>query len=145
MDDSDIRMLQLGAKGYTCSQILLIMGLEMRGEDNPSLVRAVGGLAYGCGTGQGTCGVLSGGACLLALYAGKGADRESASERLPLMLQDLTDWFRETAGEEGRGLDCRGITGEAGPSAKRCGPLVASAYRKAMEILVLNGFDPSCP
>lgn len=68
MDDTMIRMLQLGHKGYSCSQIILLLGLELRGETNSGLVRAMGGLAYGCGSGRASCGALSGGCCLLALY-----------------------------------------------------------------------------
>jgi hypothetical protein len=73
MDAYKIRMLQLAKKGYYCSQILVIMGLEARGESNPDLVRTVGGLARGCGEGSCTCGALTGGCCLLSLFAGRGS------------------------------------------------------------------------
>ena len=56
MDDTMIRMMRLAQKGYTCSQILILLALEARGEQNPSLVRAAAGLAYGCGTGRGAAG-----------------------------------------------------------------------------------------
>jgi hypothetical protein len=145
MDDTQIRMLQLGKKGYTCSQIILLLGLEVRGETNPDLVRAMAGLAYGCGTGQGSCGVLTGGSCLLALYAGKGSDEESESERLSLMLQELTDWFVERTGCADSQISCDAIVGEAGAAASRqkCGGLVADTYAKVMEILVENEIDPT--
>jgi hypothetical protein len=144
MDDTQIRMLQLGKMGYTCSQIILLLGLDVRGETNPDLVRAMAGLAYGCGTGQGSCGVLTGGSCLLALYAGKGSDEESESERLSLMLQELTEWFVERTGCVDSQISCDAIVGEAGPAASRqkCGGLVADTYAKVMEILVENEIDP---
>ena len=144
MDDTLIRMLQLGRQGYTCSQIIILLGLDVLGERNPGLVRAMGGLAYGCGCGRGSCGVLTGGCCLLSLYAGKGSDEESASENLPLMLQELTDWFMERTGCAHDDLRCDTIVGEDGPAASRqqCGALVADAYDKVMEILTTNGFDP---
>jgi hypothetical protein len=145
MDDSAIRLLQLAGKGYTCSQILLLMGLEARGETNPGLVRAMSGLAYGCGTGRGSCGALTGGCCLLALYAGKGSDGESASEQLPAMLQDLTDWFAARLPDPAGALTCEAFVGEDGPAASRprCGALVAETYGKVLEILQAYEFDPS--
>ena len=144
MDDTLIRMLQLGQKGYSCSQIIIRLGLDARGEDNPVLVRAMAGLAYGCGSGHASCGALTGGCCLLALYAGKGSDEEEASDRLMLMQQELTEWFALRAGCEEDNLSCDAIVGEAGPAAsrQRCGTIVADTYAKVMEILAANEIDP---
>jgi hypothetical protein len=145
MNDLMIRMLQLSQKGYACSQILIRLFLEARGEDNPELVRAMAGLAYGCGTGRATCGTLTGGCCALALYAGKGQDDEAGSERLMLMLQELSDWFEERVGKPNGGIACETIVGAEGPAAarQRCGEIVADTYAKVLEILTANGFDPS--
>lgn len=79
MNDTLIRMMALGGKGYYCSQILISMALEERDESNPALVRAMAGLAHGCGNNQGACGALTGGSCILGLYGGKGHDDEAAS------------------------------------------------------------------
>jgi C_GCAxxG_C_C family probable redox protein len=143
MDDLMLRMLQLSQKGYGCSQVLIRLCLEARGEDNPALVRSMAGLAYGCGGGQATCGTLTGACCALALYAGKGSDGEEASERLMLMLQELSDWFWQHVGERHGGITCETIVGEAGPAAarQRCGAIVADTYAKVLEILTANGFD----
>lgn len=140
-----IRMLQLAREGYGCSQILIRLVLDARGEDNPALVRAMAGLAYGCGGGRATCGTLTGGCCALALYAGKGRDGEEASERLMLMLQELSDWFGRHVGAACGGIACETIVGEGGPAAaqQRCGTIVADTYAKVLEILAENGFDPS--
>jgi hypothetical protein len=145
MDDILIRMLQLGQKGYNCSQIIMLLGLELRGETNPRLVRAMGGLAYGCGSGHGTCGVLTGGCCLLALYAGKGSDEEVPSDRYDLMLQELNDWFASRSGCDPGDMSCDAIVGEAGPVASRqsCGALVADTFTKVIEILTANEIDPN--
>jgi hypothetical protein len=145
MDEHAIRMMQLSGRGYVCSQIIVKMALELRGEENPSLVRAMAGPEYGCGTGAGTCGALVGGCCLLALYAGKGLDDESPSDRLPLMLSELSEWFSERVGGQYGGILCENIVGDAGPAASMriCGAIVAETYAKAMEILVLNEFDPA--
>jgi hypothetical protein len=143
MDDTMIRILQMAHKGYTCSQILILLALEARGEQNPSLVRAAAGLAYGCGTGKGSCGVLTGGSCVLALFAGKGSDEEQESERLMVMLQELSDWFSERVGAQHGGIECQAIVGEEGPAAarQRCGEILVETYAKVVNILVSNGFD----
>jgi hypothetical protein len=145
MTDFDIRMLQLAQKGYGCSQILMQLALKARGEDNPAMVRSMAGLAYGCGAGHATCGTLTGACCVLGLYAGKGADEEPGSERLRLMLQELSEWFEEKVGGPHGGISCETIVGAEGPDAsrQRCGAIVADTYAKVMEILAANGFDLS--
>jgi hypothetical protein len=145
MNDVMLRMLQLSQKGYGCSQILIRLFLEARGEDNPALIRCMAGLAYGCGGGRATCGTLTGACCALALYAGKGKDEEAGSERLLLMLQEVTDWFEEKVGVPHGGIACETIVGVEGPAAarQRCGTIVADTYAKVLEILAANGFDPS--
>lgn len=145
MDDHMIRMMQLSQKGYVCSQIIIQLGLDMRGEENPSLIRAMAGPAYGCGSGKATCGALIGGACLLALYAGKGSDDESESDSFLLMLQQLSDWFSQDIGNRHGGIACESIVGKEGPdiSMKHCGSIVADTFAKAVEILAENGFDLS--
>jgi C_GCAxxG_C_C family probable redox protein len=145
MDETLIRMMELGNKGYYCSQILISLALEERGETNPALVRAMAGLAHGCGNSQGTCGALTGAGCVLALYAGKGQDDEEESERLFAMMQELSDWFVEQIGGRHGGISCQAIVGEAGLEASRrtCGALVAETYNKAREILTVSGFDPA--
>jgi hypothetical protein len=145
MNDITMRLLQLSGQGYGCSQILLRLFLELRGEENPSLIRSVSGLAYGCGGGRTTCGTLTGGCCVLGLYAGKGRDDEQASDRLMLMLQELSDWFEEQVGGPFGGITCETIVGEGGPQAarQRCGMVVAQTYDKVLDILTANGFDIS--
>jgi hypothetical protein len=138
-------MMQLAGKGYTCGQIIVKLGLEARGETNPGLVRAMAGLAYGCGFGRGTCGALTGGGCLLALYANGNDDSETVSEPFPVMQQALTDWFEERLGLGPGGTACDAIVGEAGVTAarQRCGGLVADTYARVLVILEENGIDPS--
>lgn len=146
MDDLSLTLLQLHAKGYNCSQILLLLGLDMTGRDNPDLVRAVGGLGTGMGGGQ-TCGVLSGAVCLVSYYAGKGADGEHPHDRLPLMISELVDWFRNHACGGYGGIRCSDILGEdAGtPDTERCGGLIAQAWNKSLELLQDSGIDPTQP
>jgi hypothetical protein len=144
MDDYQIQMLRLAAAGYSCSQIIVRLGLDARGEESPALVRAMAGLAYGCGGGRASCGALTGGCCLLALYAGKGNDTEVESEHLMLMLSELSEWFETQVGGQYGAISCETITGEDGPAAarQRCGAIVGDTFTKVMEVLTTHGFDP---
>ena len=53
------RIMELGSMGYHCSQIIMIMTLETIGEENPQLVKAMGGLGGGIGYCGDTCGCLT--------------------------------------------------------------------------------------
>jgi hypothetical protein len=136
-------MLELANQGYLCSQIIIILGLEARGETNPSLVKAVGGLSMGCGEGSCTCGVLTGGCCLLALFAGKGSEKEDWNENYPKMSQDLVRWFWHSYGFSYQGIDCMAIReAEASlPPQQRCWKIMEDVYNKVMSILTLYGIN----
>ena len=75
MDETALRIMHLHAQGYCCSQIMIKLSLEDMGEENIPLVRAMAGLCEGSSTGD-LCGVASGVACVLSLYAAKGSDDE---------------------------------------------------------------------
>lgn len=142
MDDIAFRMLELNNKGYCCSQILMLVALETQGKANPDLVRSMGGLCLGIGTSEEVCGALSGAACLLALYAGKGADDEQEDERLPLMIGELVDWFQDTVGSDYAGVRCEDILGDSvqhGPDLTRCGMIVARTYEEVHAVLNRHG------
>ena len=54
--DMMMRMLELTAQGYACSQILLLLAMELSGEENSGVVRTMAALNEGmCGTGR-LCG-----------------------------------------------------------------------------------------
>lgn len=142
MDEVSLRMLQLKQEGFCCTQIMLIMALEVQGITNRGLIRAAGGLCYGVGMSGEICGALSGGVCLLSLYAGKGSGDEQGDERLPLMMEELREWFREISGASYGGIRCDEILA-CHPDMTACGLIVASTYSKAMEILLAHGFNPS--
>jgi Putative redox-active protein (C_GCAxxG_C_C) len=145
MDEIDLRMFELSQKGYYCSQILLSLALETQGKEDPDLIRAMAGLARGAGADAGTCGTLTGAACLLALYAGKGQDQEEEREELWPMLHQLWEWFEDEVASRYGGSSCGEILQDGTPARQRCGPIIARTYAKAMQILVDNGFDPSEP
>ena len=115
----------------------------MQRKSNPDLVRCMHGLAGGLFTGE-TCGTLTGGACLLGLYGGKGAPAEQEDPRLLFMIKALVNWFKERFGEAYGGIACHQILAD-NPRNKltRCPQLVSETYQKVKELLVENGFDLS--
>ena len=141
MDQIQMRMMELSYHGYYCSQILLILGLEAQGKSNPDLIRAMGGLANGCGFAGGPCGTLTGAACLLSLYAGKGLDDEHEDESLKYMLQDLGAWFTKEYGNRYGDVTCETIVGDRTEIRQRCGAIVAETYAKVIELLIAGGYD----
>ncbi|NCC25330.1 MAG: C_GCAxxG_C_C family protein [Deltaproteobacteria bacterium] len=145
MDAESLDVLRLAGQGLCCSQILVALALEDRGEDNPALIRAVAGLCNGVGDCAQTCGALTGGACVLGLYAGPSPGRP-AHDRFPLMLQELTEWFGREAVAGCGGARCLDILGPGGcghPDAERCGRLVLAVRARVLTILVDNGLDPT--
>jgi len=142
MDDLLFRMMQLKAKGFYCSQIMMLLALENQEKSNEDLIRSMAGLAFGLGIGD-VCGALTGGACILSLYAGKGTEEEEEHFRLMGMLHELGEWFRETYSVQYGGISCDAISEEGSLRNERCGGVVAATYQKVLEILVANEFDPS--
>lgn len=148
MDDAQMLVLELGSKGYSCAQMVLLGGLRLMGRDNPDLVRAMGGLAQGVGCGGEICGALSGGVCLVSLHMGKGHDAEEALPQGALVMDMLMEWFRAELCQGG-GITCDAILGinQEGAACRsmdpgRCGALVAKTWLKAVSLLLENGIDP---
>jgi C_GCAxxG_C_C family probable redox protein len=138
----DLRSAELLGQGFRCSQVLLLMGLEAQGKENPDLVRAMEGLCGGMGSSGETCGSLTGAACLLGLYAGRGRLTETADWQLDLMLDDLVDWFQEEIGQRYGGIRCQEILGDTPEDqGLRCPGIVADTWQKVRELLVANGYD----
>jgi hypothetical protein len=141
MDDID-KMRTYKQQGFYCSQILILMGLDLQGKTNPDLVGAVHGLAGGLGFQGELCGGLTGGACLLGLYAGKKEPLDEEDPRLDFMVEDLVKWFNATVGEKYGGCKCDEIIGkQPGNQATRCPVIVADTFQKVKELLVENGFE----
>jgi C_GCAxxG_C_C family probable redox protein len=140
MNDDSMRMMELGMQGYGCSQILLLLALEAQKKENPDLVRAMGGLLAGMGSGK-VCGALTGGCCLLGLFAGKGTPESSADERLAGMLERFVEWFEvEYTGRYGS-VDCAEIlANDPRNKLTRCPGIVAESLLQLKEILKDNGY-----
>ena len=103
------RIMELSRYGYFCGQILAILTLETVGEENPGLVRAMGGLNGGVGFSQGCCGCMTGGACVMMTADYGGID-----------CRDITK-------------------GNPANRVELCPQIIAATYEKCMEILNEKG------
>ena len=143
MEDID-RIKELKGQGFYCSQILMIMALDLQGKTNPDLVRSMNGLIRGMGDTGEICGALTAAACVLGLYAGKGLPEEDEQLQVDFMVQDLVNWFKETNIPRYGGIRCEEIiTGEISNRMTRCPMLVSESFQKVKELLVENGYDLS--
>jgi len=136
------RMRELHQQGFYCSQILIIMGLELQGKSNPDLVASMHGLAGGLGFRGELCGALTGGASLIGLYAGKRNPEEEENPVMLFMMEDLVNWFKDEYGKPFGGIRCEEIlAGSSMNQMTRCPLMVAGVFSKVKELLVENGFD----
>ena len=124
--EPDIKKLnQLLLSGSCCSQALVSLGLTLKGEENPSLLRASASLCLGVRSGL-TCGALTGAAMMMALFEPEAAYSE--------MIPELADWFQENYDEEQ-------MEERIHEQALRCPQVVENTYRKARELLEDYGVD----
>lgn len=144
-DATLLEILPLAARGYCCSQILGLLALQAQGREDADLIRALGGLCHGVAESGGACGILTGGACVLNLYVGRGADHETPHERAALVLSSFADWFIERSTGQYGGSTCAAILGEGAgkPDVSRCGGLLAEAWAMLVATLADNGIDVS--
>lgn len=144
MTDAFMKLIELSQAGFFCSQILLIIGLEAQGKENLDLIRAMSGLNGGIGFCGKTCGALTGGACLIGLYAGKGAAEEMEDSNLNDMIKTFVEWFEQEVTAQYGGIDCNTIL-ENNPQNRisRCPQLVLNTLGKVEEILAANGYSLS--
>lgn len=136
-----MRMLELAQQGFHCSEILLFTGLEAQDKVNPDLIKAVSALAGGIGFSGEACGALTGGACLLGLFTGRGSAAEDEDPKMKVMITELVEWFSGKYGTTYHGIRCRDIT-EDDPNIAptRCPRIVAAVHKKVKSILGENGF-----
>ncbi|MHB8075147.1 DVU_1555 family C-GCAxxG-C-C protein [Desulfosporosinus fructosivorans] len=136
------RIFQLATQGFCCSQIMVIFGLDEQGKENPDLIKAMHGMCGGIGRSGRTCGVLTGGVCLIGLTLGKGTPSEAGHLKIHLIVNDFLEWFENTYGS----LDCDGILGHpldvGNEYPVQCGKIITMAYGKVQEILAANSEDP---
>lgn len=130
--DESTRLRLLALEGKCCSSILVAMGLALRGEENDRFVEAAAGLCEGMYSGL-VCGCLTGAACMLGLFGGRGA--------APMVLE-MTEWFTSEYGEKYGGISCGDITeGDRFNRTVRCPEVVAGTYERAKAILIEHGHE----
>ncbi len=150
MDAFQLELAALTREGYCCSQILMLLLLRGQGGENPGLTRALSGLCHGLGQSGGTCGLLTGGACVLGYMSGKGAEAENALPMAQPLVNDYAEWFTERASARYGGISCPNITGDiAGRAPASGGPacagLLRECWNKLLDLLEAYGIDSARP
>jgi hypothetical protein len=138
-------IMPLAARGYCCSQILVLLALEAQGLEDALAVRAASGLCNGLGQSGACCGILTGGCCALGLYLGKGSDAEFTRDRADLIYAEYVDWFRSRVVPEFGDVTCDAILKGGKPDASLCGGLISDAWDQILNLLAANDIDPSSP
>jgi hypothetical protein len=149
-DDNAMEIARLAGSGYTCAQIVVLMGLRVMGRENPDLVRAMSPLAMGASHGS-LCGALTGGLCLMGTHLGKGDDFETPvlGSKIPAMA--LVKWFTQDELKGATAPTCAAIFESGGqrldlessrPTAA-CADLVSRCFSKALALLAEHGINPS--
>ena len=133
------KMFKLASRGYCCSQILIIMYLESNEMENIPLVKAMAGLCAGVGNTGKTCGIVTGGACLFGIYAGKGIDTQAGDGNLKGMIQKYVEWFEDefesTQCVEMITVDVLNDMNENEAYPIKCGNAIQKSYNKISELL----------
>jgi len=141
MADEAFLIAELSLQGFACSQILAILALEAQRKSSPELVRAMSGLLSGMECGQ-LCGCVSGGCCVLGLYAGRSSADEPESDHLPHMLRAFVGWFDEEYGARYGAATCAAITeNDASLRLARCPEIVLASFQRLRAILDEHGYD----
>ena len=142
-----LEILPLVRQGYCCSQLLMLLLLQSCGRENPELIRAMHALCHGMGASEGTCGLLTGGACVLGCLAGRGGENESAHPAFVPLVAEYHEWFAARTEKFG-GAACfqvmQGLSAETGeptptagdqPSPSLCGNFLAECWEKLCVLL----------
>jgi hypothetical protein len=127
MTDTAREIRRLAGQGFCCSQIMVKMGLDAKGDENPELVDAVAGLCGGLHSGL-CCGILTGAACLLSLY-----DRKNAAS---IMIPRLVKWFQTSYEQAYGGITCGEILdGNLTNRMDRCPKIMEETFERCRELL----------
>ena len=130
-------------KGYCCSQLLLALARQLDDTEDPGLMRAMRGLCHGIGQAGGPCGLLTGGAAVLAWLSSR--EEDEPHPMLDAMLNDYATWFMERTRSCG-GTGCEqvasGLAAASGtplpeggmPPMELCGDLLAECWEKLLDL-----------
>lgn len=136
MSNLNERILELLGQGYHCSQVEMLLSMDLRDTENPELVRALGPLGGGMFC-QKTCGTLTGAVCVLGSYVQRDDGEPEPTSYQP-MAQELVKWFEETNGS----VNCGDLVEFNMESIMQfCPGLMERTFEKTVEILEKNGID----
>lgn len=115
--------------GFNCSQLMNVLVMEARGEENPALTKALWALGGGLGYTGNNCGCLAGGACALV----RCLPDEATSFEKRDVVREFISWFEENYGT----INCIDITDKDFRKAREetCPPIMLACYEKIMEML----------
>ena len=130
-DDKNMSIRSLIREGYCCSQIILILALRLRAEENEAMVRAASGLCLGMHSGL-TCGTLAAAAQALALFDPKNAATQ--------MIPQLMEWYEEAYGGRYGSANCLDITGGS-MRVDRCLDILGGTWNEVKRLLAEFGFE----
>lgn len=130
-------------KGYCCSQLMLALARQLDDTEDTGLMCAMRGLCHGIGQSGGPCGLLTGGAAVLAWLSSR--NEEEAHPMIDAMTNEYSSWFMERVKAYG-GTGCEnvstGLAAEAGtpvpeggmPPMELCGDLLSECWNKLLDI-----------
>lgn len=130
-------------KGYCCSQLMLALARQLDDTEDTGLMCAMRGLCHGIGQSGGPCGLLTGGAAVLAWLSSR--NEEEAHPMIDAMTNEYASWFMERVKTYG-GTGCEnvstGLAAEAGtpvpeggmPPMELCGDLLSECWNKLLDI-----------
>lgn len=148
MDPLENAILSLSQKGYCCSQILALLILGAQGKENADLVRSLSGLCHGIGQSGDSCGILTGGCCVLAYLVGRETTDDAALPGAKLVLEEFVDWFNEASTEKWGSNRCTDILGDErpeGPDKSHCRELLARSWVRLLGILTVHNIAYAAP
>ncbi|WP_010259634.1 C-GCAxxG-C-C family protein [Treponema primitia] len=138
MPDLSDKVHEALQKGYHCSQVMMWLSLELRGINDPLLIRAMGGLALGMFSSK-ACGTLTGAACTLSSYFPRN-EGESEPEAYRAPVHEFVTWFKDQFGA----LDCRDLVeNDQGQIQRFCPIMMEKCFVKIAEILEAHSVDPT--
>ena len=136
MFDYVSRLEELLLDKFCCSQALITLALEVKGNESvevkQELLKAMSGLCGGLGGRGKNCGALTGGACAIGLFCGRGAVDEVAHDDFNEMIFELVAWFEEEYGS----IECCEIVKNPIDRQTICPGIMKSTFEKLMQILM---------
>ena len=105
------RLLELGMQGFECSQIMMMIALEIEEKEKSGSDPCGERTDRRHGPWRRNMRCADRGCCVLGLFTGKGDPEEMEDNRCHEIIQEYTDWFREQYLPQYGGTDCVQIIG----------------------------------